>query len=257
MKNTTLMIHPEKTRISRLVGSWLREYKTTHESKAATSGREFVPINRDIDEQLNRKNIEEILSRSNPSKVDILVYYGHGTRCSLSMKGDNFKKPKTKDCDECNECKKLPTERVLIDTESLDFLDGKEIFAIACKSALKLGDDITDFCKNDTAFFGFDDRLDVPDYLDDKIKNRFKCIVNKALELLHSHSKFGSKIERYRVVAATILTEFDNLANDMRLANQQRTLLGDEAYAVQWRINFKPACKIDGIKYTIENIFLD
>lgn len=252
MKNTTLMIHPEETRISRLVGSWLREYKTTHESKAATSGRKFKPIKKD---QLNRKYIEEILSRSNPNKVDILAYYGHATRCSLSIKGDNYKKPKTKECDECNECKKLPTEIVLIDTESLDFLDGKETFAIACKSALKLGDDITDFCKNDTAFFGFDDHLNIPDYLDDKIKNRFKYIVNKALELLHSHSKFVSKIERYRAVAAAILTGFDNLANEMRLANQQGSLLGDEAYAVQWRINFKPACKIDSIKYTIENIF--
>ena len=245
MSNITLAIYPEETNAARLVGSWLQEFITAHSKNNPVSHRRFEVINSKSPHKLNRESVEKELSRTNPEVTDILVFYGNGTRCSLSVKGNPYTPPRTKKTEECdrdNECEALPTGKVLIDTESIgEYLDGKEIYTVACSSAKKLGDDATDFCKKDTAFFGYNDHLDIPNHLGNDIKNRFKNIVNGALEQLHSHGKFASKIERYRAVARGILEGFDNLANDIRLGCSKNKILGDEAYAMLWRISFKPA----------------
>jgi len=265
MSNTTLVIYPEETNASRLVGSWLQDFITAYSKNHPFSHRQFNVINSKTPHRLNRNRVEKELGRTNPDVVDILVYYGNGTRCSLSIKGNPYKPPKTRktlDCDrnrsldKCNECVALPTGKVLIDTVSIaNYLDGKEIYTVACSSAKKLGDDATDFCKKDTAYFGYDDRLPIPGYLDNDTKNKFKNIVNGALEKLHRHSSYPSKIERYRATAKHIMRGFYKLASDIRSERGTDEILGDEVYAVLWRISFRPACKINGVKYTLENLF--
>jgi hypothetical protein len=240
-----VFVRPEEDSASKAVGTWLAEFE--EEYKALFPDRPGKVLQGPA--EATRSELEGILSAlPKRGAVDaIIVFYGHGTRCSLCVKRDDspgeecvYARPATpeSECDKCRECAILPVAESLIDCGNRHLCTGREVYAVACHSARKLGKVLIHSAISGTAYFGYNGTIVVPPPYYPDLRNRLKDIVNHGLEILVSTDGYGSSVARYEAVAYYVRNAFRCLSREIRL--QKGPFTGEQTLIRMWWLSFDP-----------------
>lgn len=231
-------IRPQDDSAARIVGTWLKEFENKYDV-------EYGRIS-------TREELEQIfyLSRKNSIKIKLIVFYGHGTRCSLSSKGmqgyeeivdfDDTRRTHTPGdkCDRhlgCKQCLQLPVKDAFLDIGNISSFSDTIIYTVACHSLLKLGKEHGAIGSPGSAYFGYSTMICVPP--DESISNKIKQVVNGGLELLCNQSQLHNREECFQEVVKYIKKSFFELP-DVDNNSLLSCITPCEMFAAMWRSAF-------------------
>ncbi len=243
---TSVTIRPEDDPVAQVLGGWLAEFERTYKNPAhkfrKLAGRARV----------SRSRVEDEIqtSEGEGERVERIVFYGHGTSCSLCTRdgnrpgGDCRPRIQHDDCDHCCQCSSLPLDESLLDVNNAHVCSTKEVYAVACWTARKLAGKVLSKGGNGTAFFGYERQLHLPPRItvgSADITDRMGAVVNNGLTILHDIEAHASTMDRLRTVAKAVRGGFLDLARDIRTdASTGRYGQVLEVFVAHWRRSFVP-----------------
>jgi hypothetical protein len=208
------------------VGQWLLDIEREWESSGKAARIVCLSnLNGNSDEQATAMNIDRLLLKA-PDEidgVDLIAYYGHGTRCRLATKGDapndslvSFKVPKARTT-RCTVCARLPVSESLIDLDDIPKICGRAVYAVACWSGEVLGQRATlpEGNSGTTAFFGFSDAIPVMADLPTE-HSQLRDIMNGGLRLLREVHPTTEPDVTYGAVWKHVAMELEELVDSRK-----------------------------------------
>lgn len=231
---TTIAIYPQEESESRIVSEWLRECIET--CSARWPGRRFLGT----EGHVSREKVTTLLRDAmHDDTKPIVAFYGHGTRCSLSVKGSEAASPGVKrtrtpdrDCDKCWECVDLPVGDPLVDVENSAMLAGCEVYAMACSSMTKLGTAVLREGRPGTAYYGFDQLVVLPM---GETLNKLGVVINAGLIALHDQERHPVRAHRLAAARDTVRSGLFELFESL---NAGPDISMDAVFVESWSVAF-------------------